>query len=245
MLMGLWRDKPGRRVGRAVLFSVLFAGLVELAQLFILRRYADVTGLLISGVLAGWVGAAAARWMRAHLRSHVLPLLAPVRSRVAAAIGLALVYSLPLAALYWTPDRSVRLAPDEQTGLAGLLVWPFARYYPGSEAQAMTNITYVLALFLPIGAVARWGCGANPQYRSAPWWFAGLLAAGIALVIEVGQSYVPGRVADSTDVILACCGGFVGCAVAGIVIRGLDRLRPQTGVLWQQPVTAPTGPGSA
>lgn len=99
---------------------------------------------------------------------------------------------------------------------------PFAaaqeKNYLGGLEEALAKVMLALpygAVVAALGAAER----ANRRQRIAA---GAALAAGLALILEAGQLFLPERVASPTDVLCAAAGGAIGAAVT-LRLRGAGR----------------------
>lgn len=174
---------------RATLRVAAGAVLVELLQLFVWSRVSD-PGDVLTAAVGGTLGAAAARWRGAapSLRAH--------------AGLLASGWAAVILAVFWYPyDFSA-----QEVRLTDLARVPFAAYYFGTEYRAATEVLHKLLFFLPLGALLAL------RLRKA---VALLLAAALALVVEGGQLFLPGKHADLTDWVIELSGAALGAWAAG------------------------------
>lgn len=183
-----WR-RPGA-VGRVFGAGLVVAGAVELVQLIVLSAGTYASDVLLGAVfvLAGWK---LATWPR--------PI--PPRAWVGglAAWGLALIF------VYWAPFD---VAPDRFGERFGRGEWmPFVDYYSGNYIQAFNRILEKTLVFIPVGilVVRAW---------AIPVWAAGLVGAGLAGVVELGQALMTDHTASTSDVLMGAAGAAFGGLIA-------------------------------
>ncbi len=207
-------------------------GTIELAQLFVLTRFTDVTDVLLGTLLVvlGWELAArfspVARTAHGALTAHGASggaspgLFARSGSGARAAWGPALAW-LAAVLLWWTVIAYVswrplafRLDPrDVAQRLERFSLIPFYDYYRQSEFKSFDNVLRRLIVFAPLGlgAALAWRSLGRPP---AAWWLwpLGMVQAG---VIEAAQFFLPGKVPSTTDFVLGSAGAGLGLYLAG------------------------------
>jgi glycopeptide antibiotics resistance protein len=226
----LWTAGRSRRSAPvAVMVAVVVVGAIELAQVFVNSRYADVTDVL-TGSLGVVLGVAITRTLSGR---EVLSAGAgrPERLAVAARLG-AVAWMGAMLSYHWRPFDFSLSAEQVTIGMHHLMAVPFLSYYLGSEFHAFTEMVRKSLLALPLGALLRlaWPSGD----RSTASWVRLLVVAlvGFCLLlgIEVGQVFLPTRFADVTDAIIGEIGFVAGMWLAGMLAS------PQK----SRAVTAPT-----
>lgn len=188
-----------RSVWQAVRAALLAALLIETAQLFVFSRVTDLTDVLLSGMGAAFGAELGRRWRDADAFS-----LESVPAALWAWFGwlwLAVVLTV-----FWYPFGFAW--PSSPVGWDWLRV-PFTTYQASDEFRAVNELLRRVGFFLPGGLF--WGLYAFAGKRSARvvW---GVLV--VALVVEAGQVFLPGKVADITDAALAAAGGWLGWRLA-------------------------------
>lgn len=211
-----------RNGGKIWLRLTAAAALIEFLQIFVYTRITDTTTILtasLGSAIGIWL---AIRWRarepaaeQAKAASNTGGLIAGIH------LWLALIF-----AVFWYPfdfqaDGSfVRGRLAEATSRV-----PFATYYFGTEYRAVTEVIHKMGFFFPLGMLLALLVG---RIRSGPpslWKMAALGGVGIvAGSVEVGQLFLPGKVADLTDWVLEMAGGWAGCALAWR-IRSIHRIR--------------------
>jgi VanZ family protein len=96
--------------------------------------------------------------------------------------------------------------------LANLGWVPFYYHYWTSEPVAMASLLSQLAMYAPIG-MAFWARTAAGFGRGGAWWPA-MVAALLAVVIEVGKLFAPGTRPDPTNLIIAPTGAWLAYGAA-------------------------------
>jgi VanZ family protein len=99
------------------------------------------------------------------------------------------------------------------TKASALIAFPFSDYYQGSVWNAADQIFRKAVLFFPIGMVS-----------GRTRWVSPLSLAGLAILLEVGQFGLPGRMPSVTDLLVEGGGAWAGylCGVRRSVL-GFDR----------------------
>lgn len=198
-LMGLGGH---RTLWQVVCTGMVAALLIEFLQLFVYSRITDITDVFLAGVgacLGAWV---AGRWWGRHqfgpasFPSPPEPLLT--------ALGWA--WLLVVFGVFWYPFSFQW--PAEGAGWDWIRV-PFATYQVSDEYRAANEVLRRLGFFLPGGLI--WGLWAVVGQRGdfGLWW-----VLAVALLVEAGQIFQPGKVADLTDAGLAAMGVWIGWRLA-------------------------------
>ncbi len=222
----LWVLSGKMSPARAWLCTALAAALIEGVQLLVQSRVADTTDV-VTAAMGGGLGA----WAGSHLRHRAgvtggaEPLRPGSRSwTLVGALG-SFLWLFVILALFWYPfdfalDRSLA-----QERLPMLWRVPFRTYWSGSEFRALTEVLHKVLFFAPLGV----GLGIAAIRLRGRRVF-GFATAGALLVIflaalgvELGQVLLPGKVPDSTDVVLESCGGFAGYWSVMFLQRRLGR----------------------
>ena len=221
-------------------YGLLLGAVLEMLQLLLASGVAQGASVLMRG-LGFFLGAVILR--RGNLRQ--LQRLAP---RVRPLVLLALpVYLLVLAYLnHWFHAQP--LAPAELLEKwRQVRLMPFFYHYFTSEPVALRSVLNHLALYAPVGAgYWLWRRGWQAAVGMPQVVQAGGLAAGLALVMETGKLWAPGKHPDYTDVLIAA-------GAAMLVMAGLDWARRrlqgdeagETAPATPAPVTVATGTAPA
>lgn len=207
------------RAGRGVVTvaCVAIAAALELLQLFVFSRVTDVTDIVTAGLgcalgiaLAGLVfPGGSERVARATHPSTV------TRDFILTSLA-AMLYAGVLLAAFWYPYDFRTGAEFLRPRYESFWSLPLQKLYFQSEFRAASNVALKVGLFAPLGglvavAVKRWQ---KPPKRALAWLAAAAVAL-FALVVELGQLFLPGKVADVTDAGLAMLGVVLG---AGVVV---------------------------
>ena len=96
---------------------------------------------------------------------------------------------------------------------------PFYYHYFTTESAALQSLLRIAAAYLPVGIGCwLWRFGARRTCRGGAW-IPAVLAALLALVMEAGRLFVPGKRPDPTDILIAAFAAWFGYAAAAAVMR--------------------------
>lgn len=196
-----------RSAGPALLLGTAYLVVLELAQVLVRSRTADV-GDIITGAFGVGAGVWLARWLA--------PTEAvPRRQGRAAAAAAVAVLLVAYVAYNWSPFDFRMSSAAIRERLPLLLQPPFLSYYVNSEAQAVRDALVKLLMTLPVGMFAHLVLPASvaAHRRMATGLFLALCAIFFAGV-ELGQLAIPSRYPDNTDVLLAMAGVSAGLGLA-------------------------------
>ena len=214
-VLGWGRRGTRRPVGWALLLGLSMVLAAEIAEAFVWRRHADVSELLV-GTLGVMIGvAAASAFPRSHVRNRVgLSRLA--HSWVLMAAG---VWTVVLAVHSWYPFDFEVTSEIVRERLFRISLVPFGFYYWYAtyvvnplQAVHETLLTFVLAV--PLGILLRlaWPIAGERRIRRLQT-VATIGVATIVLVgIEFGQTFLPMRFPDVTDLLIGTIGAMAGIA---------------------------------
>ena len=212
-----------RAAFRALGFGLALAAILEAGQFAVMSRSPSTSDVCLGGaaVLLGWL---VARGMGANAAGGGLD--------IEAALILGQAWLLWLAIAAWLPfefDGHIGGARFEN------LNWlPFAaaqeKNYLGGLEEALAKVLLALPYGIVVAALGAAG-RANRRQRIA---IGAVLAAGLALILEAGQLFLPERVASPTDIVYAAVGGAIGAAVT-LRLRRTDRTEDRTAALSTTP----------
>jgi len=220
----LWAQLPKRRQGwqcefwRTLLFGLAIVASLELAQLLIYSRVADVTDLITctAAVLVGWglavfVSPRASR-SESEPPSHGTFRHSRLRWQDGALLAALAIWVGVLLVFYWYPfdfDTDPHRIADvvKRTSLL-----PFADYYRQSEYKSFDQALHKSLLFLPVGVMLGMISWVR-DYRAVRW-LALLGGCALAATVEAGQFFLPTRFPGVTDVIIGGLGVGAGLAIA-------------------------------
>lgn len=179
---------------------------IEFAQLFVYSRVTDITDPLLAALGGGLGGYLASR--EKQLQDIIASRSATFRYCTWCAWAAAIV------AVFWFPfDFAIRSTLFEDA-LDMLTRLPFLTLYQGTEFNAINEIIRKTAMFVPGGLI--FGMAVSSSRGSSRQAARGglLLMLMLASIIEIGQLFLPGKVADTTDILLFTLGGWLGLRLA-------------------------------
>ena len=193
-----------RRLVPAILASIVFLTALEICQVVVMSRVADVTD-----ILTGAAGASAGAWM-AQSRSSSRP---HERRSTLAPAGLAV--SIALYTIFnWSPFDFALSKTLFETRWSELMQVPFLNYYAHSEIQAVCDFALKFSMAVPIGLLAGLAAGiGRREFRRLFFVASSIVAGGLFFAIEVGQIFLPSRFPDVTDVLIGVLGFASGVAM--------------------------------
>ena len=217
----LYLSRPSG-VLQILLRGLLMAAAIEFFQLFVFTRVTDVTDVLMGGV-GVVLGSGCARWWRSA-SVRVAEHMGAGGWFIAWAVWLAVVL-----VVFWFPFNA-RL-PVGNEWMSWLRV-PFATYQMADEYRAINEVLRRIGFFLPGGALLFLVLCARAKGEAARVPGAAVLVLLlVAVVVETGQLFLPGKVSDLTDASLAFLGGALGFRLA----RWLVSTAPLVPALVQAP----------
>ena len=210
----LWRISWGVTPRRLMLYVLGCATLIEVLQLFVYSRVTSTTDVLTAGC-GGAIGIALARWMAPASQDKDPPRPGRFGGRglllwVVALAGWAGVITV----VFWYPfDFNTEWGFVHQR-LATVKRVPFEAYYFGTEFRAVTEVFHKTGFFFPLGAILAVGAAGLRRRIAVPFLLLDavsmLILSGAAAGIEIGQLFLPDKVADATDWFLESAGGITG-----------------------------------
>lgn len=208
----------GRRhhPGLALFLGWAFVGLIEVAQVFVRSRTADVGDFFVNatGVAAGvWVASRVLSNRRGQARrpSPRIPI-----AGLAVSLGVCILYS-------WSPFDFQLSGEVIRPRIPTMFEAPFYGYYQNPETKAVGELLVKLALGMPIGMCLGWWIrGISAGYRRIAVAAASVLTAIFFTVVEAGQLLLPTRYPDNTDILL----GLVGVLAGSWIVRRLGASSP-------------------
>jgi VanZ family protein len=165
--------------------AISIAGLLEGSQFLITSRSPSLQDL--TAAIAGVLGGAiASRWLS-------------WLGRPATVVLLTVIAAVPF---YLQPF--VTSAHYQSMALV-----PFLAYYEFTTLQTVSHVIDLMLIYAPIGFAMQWRhCNAAVSTGIV------LIAASIAIPLELAQSWIVGRFPDVTDIVMAVLGALIGAAVA-------------------------------
>lgn len=186
---------------QTLLRGLVMAAAIEFAQLFVFTRVTDVTDVLLAGVGVLLGRACVQLGVRVSAQGGW-------RVGAGAWFGAWVVWLLLVMVVFWFPFH-FRM-PSGSEWMAWLRV-PFSTYQLASEYRAVNEVLRRVGFFLPGGVLwfmALHARGGKTGARVAT--SAVFMLLCVAVVVEAGQIFLPGKVADLTDAGLAFLGGVLG-----------------------------------
>lgn len=213
-----YRRNVKRSFIKAVLLACAIAALIEFAQLFVFSRFLDTTDIFTSGFGAIIGAALAGRFTIGEPKPQHEQDEVGV-GRIIAAIAMCLLYTAPLAIIVWHPYHRVPNMDVFWKQLGMMIDLPFKAYYYAGEFKAISNLMRNLMLFLPVGALLRWGFGSSLRNMAGKRVLVILVALAMGLVLETGKAAIVNKHADITDLMIYASGALIGWWLWGIVTR--------------------------
>jgi glycopeptide antibiotics resistance protein len=217
------KPQRGRRAYvRYALFGALVSAVIESLQLVVRSRSSDLVQVLCAGLGAALGVALARAWDRSPSAQEAAETHAfEWRDGLLFAL---LAYSLLLLVVAWRPFTFVPSFHDAWTRLVHDTAWiPLRAYMSGERSLAIwRDLLREAGWYVPLGMLLQAYLGRV----SLPSWFpprpfVALLVIGVVgTVLELGQSLIVGRLADSTDIISHLMGGLCGYLVLSALRRG-------------------------
>ena len=177
---------------------------IEFAQLFIYSRVTDITDPMLATLGGGLGGDLASR------EKKLLTIIVGCSSAFWYRAWFA--WAVTMITVFWFPfDFSFGywVAQNLREMLTRM---PFLSLYQGTEFRAINEILRKIALFVPGGLIL--GLAASKSRGSKRVGFSWALILLVASIIEFGQLFLPGKVADTTDILLCSLGGWLGLRLA-------------------------------
>lgn len=200
--------------------AVTAAVLLEVLQLFVYSRVSDTTDVIMA-----LLGAAIGVQIGGKLGKPVMVTMVsqPGSQRLWLGLGAALLWTAVLVVVFWYPFAFRLEGEFVRQNLAGFFKVPFYTYYYGTEYRAATEALRKIGFFIPLGVLLAYA-GLALRDSVLKTVFA-VMALGLLLLIpfgiELGQVLLPGKVADSTDWLLAVFGGMGGYFGFGFIQQRL------------------------
>ncbi len=184
-----------------LLRGLWMAVVVELLQLFVVTRVTDVTDVLMAGIGVVLGSGGARLWCPASVR--IGQRLGAGGWLFACAAWLAMVL-----VVFWFPFNA--RMPVGSEWMSWLRV-PFATYQLADEYRAVNEVLRRIGFYLPGGVLLFLTLHARAKGQAAQVPGAAVMVLLlVAVVVETGQLFLPGKVSDLTDAGLAFLGGTLG-----------------------------------
>jgi glycopeptide antibiotics resistance protein len=208
----VWTGPGSRRPPlRAFVIAVTIVGAIELGQLFVLSRFADITD-----VITGSFGAAIGVWAAGRLSSRQILITPGDEARLLTRLAQLAVpaWCAVLIAYHWSPYNFSMAPAQVSEGIRRITMIPLLSYYWDTEFHAFTEMSRKALLTVPLGVLITYAAAPLSRLRVAA-----VLAASFAFLvgIEIGQVFLPSRVPDVTDAVIGELGIVAGMWVAGLM----------------------------
>jgi len=212
-LWGMSSSKPAFNIW---IYSILCAALLEFMQLFVFTRVSDTTDIIIAAMGTA-LGLAAALRLRTKRPEIASAEASKYRWRgLYLSLGGAIAWLMVIIAVFWYPFdfHGGREFLVERWKLFNKV--PLQAYYFGTEYRAATEVLHKTLFFFPLGVLF----GVAALQVSITVWrrifvvSAALFLIAVGLGIELGQLFLPGKNADTTDWFLQSLGGLGGLLAA-------------------------------
>lgn len=224
-----FRGKLGREARnwqRVIGIGLLISAFVEFLQIFVVSRNVE-SGDIITGsfaVLGGWLVSSPAVDRNSLPAFFGLPLqdsstpgvpdgVVVPRGEGKVRLFVLAIWLAVIIFVNWRPfdfQFQMEMARNRVEHISWL---PFADYYENGYQNFLHQVVRKTLLFVPLGLL---GVVIVPvSFRGRTSLIAGFLVFLIALILEVGQIFLPTRYPSVTDIILETAGGVVGLAIAG------------------------------
>lgn len=182
----------------------LAAAIIEVAQLLVYSRVTDITDVLLAG-FGSAIGA-----LLANKGAKVVRLFANFGAVHWYSIWA--VWILMVFCVFWFPFNFQTNGVSFESAWIALTRIPFLMLFEGSELNAINEMLRKIAFFVPGGAIWCLGMAAfrknDQKIRSKLIGFFALIC--VAIAVETGQLFIPGKFADFTDVLLETGGALIG-----------------------------------
>jgi VanZ family protein len=176
-----------RAVAATAALGGALAFAIEVAQLTIPGRAADMTSVVLA-VIGSATGGALVTWFPQRTpRQWVSPAL--------------VVWSLAVVLAAWTPPH---LAAPEDWSLQAWQLVPFWSYYRRTDVYAVADLFNQVMSFIPLGVLLA------ARAPRLPVWRALVVGLSLGAVLEVGQLGLAERTAEVTDALSAGAGALLG-----------------------------------
>lgn len=218
----LWKLSSSHSARKILQYVLVSATIIEILQLFVYSRVTSTTDVLMAGC-GGLIGVALAAWLRPSKDNPRAPESTAFHGGYVVLWLLALAVWLGvLMSVFWYPFNFSTEWGFVHKRLAELNRVPFEAYYFGTELRAVTEVFHKTGFFFPLGALLAMGTAGIRRRWAVPAVLlhaaSVLIIAGAAAGIEIGQLFLPGKIADTTDWFLETLGGLIGYVCLRILI---------------------------
>ncbi len=206
----LWARKNKMTLNKLLLRVFLLALTIEFLQIFVFSRVTDVTDIVLAMTGSGLsiMGLNYFSMIEAKRSSQQFQENSRLKKNIWA-LACYIFWCLVLMLIFWYPYDFHGVNNEIRARVSGFYKIPFYSYYFGTEFRAITEVFHKILFFLPIGGILAFSelrKTENKIYLLLLW----CLLIVPATIIEVGQLFLPEKVIDSTDILLAICGAWIG-----------------------------------
>lgn len=191
---------------RVLLRGLAAAGVIELLQLFVYTRVTDVTDIFLAGV------GAVCGWALVQRMGNALPAMFKLLEQRCTHLWLG--WAMLTIGIFWFPFNFNLADLNSTAASTAFTRLPFTTYYFTSEYHAVNELLRKVGFFLPGGALLGLGIYKDSAQARRVAKLPLLLMFSLAVLVEVGQLALPGKVADLTDALLEFSGGVMGYTLA-------------------------------
>lgn len=210
----LWMLNRRQSLAQIALHGFLAGLVLETAQLFVYSRVSDVTDILLASVGA---------FLGAYFTSTTGQLrLTTTQLKPSFWLSLWIVWLISMFGIFWFPFDFRTTNQSVIEAFSEIARVPFITYYFGTEFHAVNELLRKIGFFLPGGSLWALIISSTPKATpKKPLAVKGLLLIGlVALLIEIGQVFLPQKTADITDAFLEFSGGLLGLFVTRWILSG-------------------------
>lgn len=203
------RHSARRPILTGVVVGAAFSVSMELAQVIVISRTAD-----IMDVVTGTIGAVAGVVV-ASIFMDVPTIREPLVPRRFWAVA-GLLLSLAAYAVYNLSPFDFTRPADVADRVSMLFQIPFYSYYAGPELESLNGAMLKVLLGVPVGVFCGLAIASLLNVYPRVVTLAAV-AGGVVFffAVEAGQVLLPSRYPDTTDVVLAACGLWLGLTAVG------------------------------
>ena len=212
VLLGMALGKTAQHTyAIAVVCGIVLGVTIETVQLLIASGVSQGVSVLTraAGVAAG---IALHRHMRWRWLSDLQPYAVRAVLLASPAYLLVLMWASGLFSADWAGVDYARANLQEVNWL------PFFYHYYSTETDALRSAMICAAMYMPVGLIYwMWTLRRSHTYSDGFALFPALIAAPLALAIEMGKLFVPGKHPDPTDVLIATVAAVAAYLLAVLV----------------------------
>jgi glycopeptide antibiotics resistance protein len=189
--------------------ALLLVGAIKFIQFFELfsNSYLSDVILYALAILLGWaLGVTARMFSTSRGTPAYRGARRPRRELVIAAL---MAWLVAVAFLNWYPEAQGGLVEEDALErLSKISLIPFLDYWEGDYFKSLELFVKRLALYVPVGLLLPLALGWEPK-KSMTICVISLVVVW-AVVVEIGQAFVPGRLPSVTDVLVESIGAWFG-----------------------------------